>query len=1157
MIRGWAKRRSDERLRAGTQAGGSEVGDRIAAGDPAARAGAGRRRVTRPTVVLLAVGCLGVVAGAFGLSASQAIPAAAATIQPRGAAASATYASDSATTLKLTVPTGTQSGDVLVASLGIGKSGASAEPTLTAPAGWNLVSRTNYGTSDSIAVYTHTFAAGETSYSWTTNVTVGGTLFVAAFGNVNTATPVDVFGGAATTTAGTSFSAPSVTTTKAGDEILASFFGYVGGGTGNSWTAPSGMTQIGNANNGGSRSGALDDLLQATAGASGQKTATSSVKESYGIGALTALVAKQTQAISFTSSAPTGASVGGASYAASATGGGSGNPVTVTVDPSSSGVCTISAGVVSFTGLGTCTLDANQAGNAAYTAAPQVQQSFAVGGGTTAQTIGFTSSAPSAASVGGATYTPVATATSTLPVALTVDPSASAVCAISGGVVSFSGAGTCVIDANQAGNTTYSPAAQVQQSFTVGPGATATPLAPPAFTLTPGAGALTINSFAAVVHATSYSYQLCDAAGANCTTAQTVTTAGTTITGLVGGTTYTVELTAVGDGVVYANSTPTSMTGSPAAVTLASPTFTLTAGSGTLAINAFTAVAHASSYSYQLCDAAGVNCTTAQTVTSAGTTITGLVGGTTYTVELTAVGDGVAYTNSVPAAVTGTPTAVASGPAPLIVDTDIFTDAGDAGSLAEAYALQLKGEAKVIATVINTRTSRPSVATNQWKCAAAIQQYYGSPTTMLGSDTPLNGTQVNSPDIIGPCAALAAPTTPTPDTAVNVYRKALASQPDGSVVIASIGYFENLSALLNSPADAISPLNGHDLVARKVKELVAMAGCYTSCTSENNIVGNPAAAANVAANWPTKIVWSGYEVGDQVHTGQTISSVQPISSPVRAAYVAFVGLNNWIYSFDLTAVYHAIRPSDANLTEVGPGTNSVNTSTGANTFTKGAGNQYYLALGSVTALDSSIETLLDVLPPGPPPNDTFDSNTLSPTLWSTATTGSSVAAVNHELEISHPGGSWTTGTLQSAQTYDITGKATQIQVKRAANNGLSAAPATGGQTSIVISADATHSASFFIAGGGIAADVKIGTVTTNITPTWVRYSATNMQWLRLRESGGTLYWEYAAGTTAPGPWTVLAHAVDPFPMTAVKLQIIAGSDVATTDTAAFDNITTG
>ena len=83
-----------------------------------------------------------------------------------------------------------------------------------------------------------------------------------------------------------------------------------------------------------------------------------------------------------------------------------------------------------------------------------------------AQTVSFTSTAPGSASAGGATYTPTASATSGLTVAITLDASSTG-CALNAGVVSFTAAGSCVIDANQAGNTNYSAATQVQQTFTV------------------------------------------------------------------------------------------------------------------------------------------------------------------------------------------------------------------------------------------------------------------------------------------------------------------------------------------------------------------------------------------------------------------------------------------------------------------------------------------------------------------------------------------------------------------------------------------------------------------------------------------------------------------------------------------------------------------
>jgi hypothetical protein len=49
-----------------------------------------------------------------------------------------------------------------------------------------------------------------------------------------------------------------------------------------------------------------------------------------------------------------------------------------------------------------------------------------------------------------------------------IDPSSTAgACAITGAVVSGTGAGTCVVDADQAGNATYAAATQAQQSFAV------------------------------------------------------------------------------------------------------------------------------------------------------------------------------------------------------------------------------------------------------------------------------------------------------------------------------------------------------------------------------------------------------------------------------------------------------------------------------------------------------------------------------------------------------------------------------------------------------------------------------------------------------------------------------------------------------------------
>jgi hypothetical protein len=188
-------------------------------------------------------------------------------------------------------------------------------------------------------------------------------------------------------------------------------------------------------------------------------------------------VDRASQTITFTSAAPS-AVFGGPTYTPEADGGGSSNSVTLTIDAASSSVCSISGGLVSFVGAGICTVDANQDGNANYLAAPQAQQSFTVG--KASQAITFTSPAPSEV-FGGPTYTPTASGGgSGNPVTLTIDASASSVCSMSGGVVSFVGVGTCAIDANEAGDANHLAAPQARQDFTVIAAATAVRLTPSA-----------------------------------------------------------------------------------------------------------------------------------------------------------------------------------------------------------------------------------------------------------------------------------------------------------------------------------------------------------------------------------------------------------------------------------------------------------------------------------------------------------------------------------------------------------------------------------------------------------------------------------------------------------------------------------------------------
>jgi hypothetical protein len=175
-------------------------------------------------------------------------------------------------------------------------------------------------------------------------------------------------------------------------------------------------------------------------------------------------VAKASQTITFTSTAPVGAIVGGPTYTATAT---ATSGLAVTFSSLTIGVCTsggTNGATITFVGGGTCTVAANQAGNGDYGAAPQVTQSFAVSA-QASQTISFTSIAPSAAVFGGS-YAVSATATSGLTVAFS--SLTTGVCTVTGGTVNFVGVGSCTVAADQAGNAGFLAAPQVTQTFAVG-----------------------------------------------------------------------------------------------------------------------------------------------------------------------------------------------------------------------------------------------------------------------------------------------------------------------------------------------------------------------------------------------------------------------------------------------------------------------------------------------------------------------------------------------------------------------------------------------------------------------------------------------------------------------------------------------------------------
>ena len=149
---------------------------------------------------------------------------------------------------------------------------------------------------------------------------------------------------------------------------------------------------------------------------------------------------------------------------------GSGTPTESTAS-STTGICTVSSGVVKFVGVGICTLTASATATTNDLAVTGSPQSFTVG--KAAQTITFTTNPPASAAYN-----------SSFTVAAAGGASGNAVTFTSSGVCTNSGAtytminstGTCSVIANQAGNTNYSAAPQVTKTVSAtGPLVTVSP----------------------------------------------------------------------------------------------------------------------------------------------------------------------------------------------------------------------------------------------------------------------------------------------------------------------------------------------------------------------------------------------------------------------------------------------------------------------------------------------------------------------------------------------------------------------------------------------------------------------------------------------------------------------------------------------------------
>jgi len=238
----------------------------------------------------------------------------------------------------------------------------------------------------------------------------------------------------------------------------------------------------------------------------------------------------------------------------------------------------------------------------------------------------------------------------------------------------------------------------------------------------------------------------------------------------------------------------------------------------------------------------------------------------------------------------------------IIFDTDLGPDYDDVGALAFLHAMADSGKVEILATVSSNKHElvAPSIE--------IINSYFNRSEIPIGG--PKNGgaalgsSQHWADSIVAKYPHKIGSTSQAPD-AVDVYRKILSGQPDRSVTIVTVGFLTNLGNLLNSLPDDNSPLSGKELVQKKVKKLVSMAGRFPK-GREFNIYIDSTASKSVFENWPGEVIFTGFEIGWEIRTGLRLIKSPAQNSPVKDVFRISIPLSaedkNGRMSWDETAV---------------------------------------------------------------------------------------------------------------------------------------------------------------------------------------------------------------------------------------------------------------
>ena len=269
-------------------------------------------------------------------------------------------------------------------------------------------------------------------------------------------------------------------------------------------------------------------------------------------------------------------------------------------------------------------------------------------------------------------------------------------------------------------------------------------------------------------------------------------------------------------------------------------------------------------------------------------------------------------------------------PVNLILDTDLGPDYDDVGAMVLMHALADSGQVNILAVVSSNKDEHVV------PCIEVLNTYFNRPDIPVGAPKSEGGVSLTTwhktkwtEELPARYPHKTAKTSDASD-AVKVYRRILSTQPE------------------------YSPLSGCDLVAKKVKRVVSMAGLFPE-GKEFNVYCDTPASRVVAERWPTEIIFSGFEIGNMIFTGKKLVQMDVKDSPVKDAYsLCFAeGDPNGRMSWDLTAVLVAVKGYEPYY-NVERGTFRVVNDEGANSWTPDGKGKDLRLIEKVPAVEMAV-----------------------------------------------------------------------------------------------------------------------------------------------------------------------------------------------------------